>query len=175
MFGWGLLGAGLFLVWTASTGRSPAATVRAVLTQQPLPAAKPLVPSAIFTKTGAGTPLGSTGTFVEKKQGVIDVALSQLGKPYKWGAIGPDQFDCSGLTSYSYLHGAQETIPRTAALQAAMYPRPPSPANGDLVFLGHPAYHCGIYYGGQYINAPDVGQVVKVSPIPSGAYYGRVM
>lgn len=174
MLEWGLLGVGVFLVWAAATGRPPGATVRAVLTQQPLPPAKHLTTSAVFTKD-VGPPLGKSGEFVDRKQGVIDVALTELGKPYKWGAEGPDMFDCSGLTRYAYLHGAQETIPRTAALQAAMYPRPPSPANGDLVFLGHPAYHVGLYYQGQYINAPDVGQVVKISPIPAGAYYGRVM
>ena len=32
----------------------------------------------------------------------VRAALSRLGRPYVWGATGPDQFDCSGLTQWSY-------------------------------------------------------------------------
>jgi peptidoglycan DL-endopeptidase CwlO len=32
----------------------------------------------------------------------VAVALAQVGKPYRWGAAGPDAFDCSGLVFAAY-------------------------------------------------------------------------
>lgn len=170
MLAWGLFGSAVLLVWSAVTGRSPAGVITAVLTNKPIP-------------DGTGLRLGNEieghGTFDptsdQNRASVAAVALQQLGKPYQWGAEGPDRFDCSGLTQYSYKHGMGVDIPRTAALQAGKcvkYGPGGHPTDGDLVFLGVPAHHVGIYYRGQYINAPDVGQTVKVSPIPRGAYIG---
>ncbi len=31
---------------------------------------------------------------------VVDRAYGELGKPYAWGAVGPNSYDCSGLVSY---------------------------------------------------------------------------
>jgi cell wall-associated NlpC family hydrolase len=39
---------------------------------------------------------------VEQRQCVVNEARAQFGKPYVWGAIGPDEFDCSGLVMYCY-------------------------------------------------------------------------
>lgn len=47
---------------------------------------------------------------------VVQLALNQLGKPYVWGAAGPDSFDCSGLMQWSYAQ-VGITIPRTTATQ----------------------------------------------------------
>jgi cell wall-associated NlpC family hydrolase len=170
MIPWGLIGAGILLVWSAATGRSPSGVVVAVLTGKPIPDGKHI---------GISNEVVGHGTFDPKsdsnRENVANVGLQQLGKPYQWGAEGPDRFDCSGLTQYAYRLGMNVMIPRTAALQAGKcvkYGAGGHPTNGDLVFLGVPAHHVGIYYNGNYINAPDVGQVVKVSPIPKGAYIG---
>jgi cell wall-associated NlpC family hydrolase len=48
----------------------------------------------------------------------VAFALAQRGKPYRWGAEGPDAFDCSGLT-WAAWRAAGVTIPRTAAGQLA--------------------------------------------------------
>ncbi|RLG94437.1 hypothetical protein DRO29_06555, partial [Candidatus Bathyarchaeota archaeon] len=45
---------------------------------------------------------------------IVSTARQQLGKPYEWGAEGPDSFDCSGLIYYSYSQ-AGINIPRTTA------------------------------------------------------------
>jgi cell wall-associated NlpC family hydrolase len=181
MIPWGLLGAGVLLVWSAITGRSPVNVVESVLTGKPFPERKSLL-TEINSGSIFGIPIGPASSSAspgdDRRQNVANVALQQLGKPYQWGAEGPDRFDCSGLTQYSYLHGMGITLPRTAALQAGKivkYGAGGHPTNGDLVFLGVPAHHVGIYYNGSYINAPDVGQVVKVSPIPRGAYIGYVI
>jgi cell wall-associated NlpC family hydrolase len=52
----------------------------------------------------------------------VAFALAQRGKPYQWGAEGPDAFDCSGLT-WAAWRAAGVTIPRTAAGQLAGLPR----------------------------------------------------
>ncbi|HEX2902533.1 MAG TPA: C40 family peptidase [Jatrophihabitans sp.] len=97
----------------------------------------------------------------------IAEAKAQLGKPYVWGAAGPDSFDCSGLTMYAWA-AAGVSLPHNAAAQQGMG-TPVSQANlqpGDLVFFGSPAYHVGMYLGdGLMIHAPTSGDVVKIVPL----------
>jgi cell wall-associated NlpC family hydrolase len=95
-------------------------------------------------------------------------AFAELGKPYVWGATGPNTFDCSGLTQYVW-HKAGVDIPRVAADQDTWsIPVPLSQLlPGDLVFYGTTdIHHVGIYIGnGLMINAPHTGAVVSVSSI----------
>jgi cell wall-associated NlpC family hydrolase len=106
-------------------------------------------------------------------------AFSELGKPYVWGATGPDTFDCSGLTQFVWAK-AGVAIPRVAADQDAWaIPVPLSQIlPGDLVFYGTTdIHHVGIYIGdGLMINAPHTGDVVRVSSIwwSDLAGFGRV-
>jgi len=110
----------------------------------------------------------------------LSVARQQLGKPYRWGATGPDSFDCSGLTLYSYRE-AGVSIPRTAAEQwyAGNHPDLAHLAPGDLVFFATNSnnastiHHVGIYAGdGNMIHAPESGDVVRVSSIGRSDYFG---
>ncbi len=106
-------------------------------------------------------------------------AFAQLGKPYLWGATGPDSFDCSGLTQYVW-RAAGVSIPRVSEDQYAWtVPVPLSDLlPGDLVFFGTTdIHHVGIYIGdGLMINAPHTGDVVRVSSIwwSDLAGFGRV-
>ena len=43
-------------------------------------------------------------------QAAVDTALAQQGDPYKWGATGPNAFDCSGLTSFAYKAAGVDAI-----------------------------------------------------------------
>ena len=85
-----------------------------------------------------------------------------------WGGIGPDVFDCSGLTQYSWAHAGVE-VPRVAADQDAFsVPVPLSQLlPGDLVFFGTTEItHEGMYIGdGLMINAPHTGDVVRITPM----------
>ena len=57
--------------------------------------------------------------------GVVDVALAQVGDGYAWGGSGPDAFDCSGLTAYAFAT-AGVTLPHTSQGQAARAVRSPA-------------------------------------------------
>ena len=96
----------------------------------------------------------------------IKLLKEQVGKPYVWGANGPDSFDCSGLVRYVYKNALGKDIPRVSEDQSKVG-QAVSRENlqpGDLVFP-HTG-HVGIYVGnGQMIHAPSTGDVIKVSSI----------
>lgn len=119
--------------------------------QQPAPAAA--APQAQQVSQGAA--------------GAITSARAELGKPYVWGASGPDSFDCSGLTAWAWGH-AGVNLPHSAAAQQGVG-SPVSQSDlqpGDLVFFGSPAYHVALYIGGGLIlHAPTTGDVVKVASL----------
>jgi peptidoglycan DL-endopeptidase CwlO len=107
-------------------------------------------------------------------------ALAQVGDPYRWGAAGPDRFDCSGLTSAAY-RAAGTAIPRTSAAQwnAGPHVDVVNLLPGDLVFYaddtGDPAtiHHVGMYIGnGLMVHAPHTGDVVRVASIWREGYIG---
>lgn len=107
--------------------------------------------------------------------GVVNVAAAQIGKPYVWGATGPNSFDCSGLVYYSYLHGAGITVPRTSYSQAGCGSAVSvgQLSGGDIVgFRGWG--HVGIYAGGgSFIHAPSSGSTVRAQALSSrGDYSG---
>jgi cell wall-associated NlpC family hydrolase len=98
---------------------------------------------------------------------VVAIAMRYLGVPYKWGGASPSTgFDCSGLTMYVYAQ-IGISLPHYAAAQYGMgVPVSRDQLQlGDLVFfrgLGHMGMYVG---GGNYINAPQTGDVVKISSI----------
>jgi cell wall-associated NlpC family hydrolase len=67
---------------------------------------------------------------------ILAYAKAQLGKPYQWGATGPDAFDCSGLAMMAY-RAAGLVIPRTTQDQWAYGTQIPlrQAQPGDLVFF----------------------------------------
>ncbi|HVB26568.1 MAG TPA: C40 family peptidase [Mycobacteriales bacterium] len=94
----------------------------------------------------------------------VRFAYAQLGKPYVYGAAGPDSYDCSGLTMAAW-GAAGVYLPHNAAMQQASVPAVPlgDLQPGDLVFFGSPAYHEAMYVGnGNLIEAPHTGDVVRI-------------
>ncbi|MET8828251.1 NlpC/P60 family protein [Streptomyces sp. NPDC004610] len=103
-------------------------------------------------------------------------AVEQLGKPYEWGAEGPDSYDCSGLTSKAWAD-AGTTIPRTSQEQWAQLDRVPLDRlrPGDLVVYFPEATHVALYLGdGKVVQAPRPGASIKVSPIAANPILGAV-
>jgi len=109
------------------------------------------------------------------KSEVVQIAMKYLGRPYKWGAAGPYAFDCSGFTMFVYRQ-VGVSLPHSSAAQFNIgQPVPRSALQpGDLIFRGNPGiHHVGIYVGGgQMINAPRTGDVVKISPAFTSHYAG---
>lgn len=121
-------------------------------------ATKPSHSSSSTTTSGTNANGGS----------IVSRAYSQLGKPYVWGACGPNSFDCSGFVSYC-LTGSYTRLGTTLTFMG--WTRVSNPQPGDVVTT---ATHCGIYIGnGQMIHAPHTGDVVKVGPVQSGMIYVR--
>lgn len=121
-------------------------------------ATKPSHSSSSTTTSGTNANGGS----------IVSRAYSQLGKPYVWGACGPNSFDCSGFVSYC-LTGSYTRLGTTLTFMG--WTRVSNPQPGDVVTT---ATHCGIYIGnGQMIHAPHKGDVVKVGPVQSGMIYVR--
>ena len=124
---------------------------------------------------GSGGSEGSGGGSSETNnaQAIINTAKAQLGKPYVWGAEGPNSFDCSGLVYYVYgQHGIK--MPRTSREQANVGTTISQSKlqPGDLIFSSTDGSggvnHVGIYIGnGQMIHAPNSNDVVKTTNINS--------
>lgn len=103
----------------------------------------------------------------------VRAALSRLGRPYVWGATGPDQFDCSGLTQWSYARAGIH-LDRTTYQQ--IYDGMPVPRSqvrpGDLVFpsTGHVQMAIG---NNLVVEAPHAGATVRISPLGTGVQIRR--
>jgi len=103
----------------------------------------------------------------------VAVARAQIGKPYQWGASGPDSFDCSGLTMYAW-RAAGVSLPHSTYAQwaATAHISPSDLQPGDLVYfsgLNHMAIYSG---GGMMIEAPHTGLNVREVPLRTGDLYG---
>ena len=105
---------------------------------------------------------------------VVAFAESFVGKvPYVWGGASPAGFDCSGFTMYCWSHFGV-SLPHNAAAQQAMCAAVSNPQPGDLVFFGSPAYHVGIYIGGNsMVNAPHTGVMVSYGSVAGASGFGR--
>jgi cell wall-associated NlpC family hydrolase len=103
----------------------------------------------------------------------IAFALRQLGKPYQWGADGPDAYDCSGLVFAAYA-AAGIAIARTTSGWRLDGPQVPLSQlqPGDLLFSAgsdgtptHPGHVVMYIGGGLIIQAPHTGQDVQTDPL----------
>ena len=108
---------------------------------------------------------------MDLRSSYVDLLRQQIGKPYRWGQMGPNDFDCSGLVSYAYAQ-LGVSLPHSSYAMwgyGTAVPRDQLQP-GDLVFfegLGH----VGIYIGGdQFIHAPHTGDVVKISSLNEPFY-----
>lgn len=136
-----------------------------------------------------GRPIGDRGELIET---VVDRAMSQLGVIYSWGGgdeNGPTKgihdggvadsfgdydkvgFDCSGLMLYAFA-GVGISLPHYSGYQYHMGARIPvaERERGDMLFWGPGgSQHVALYLGGgRMIEAPESGEVVRVSAVREG-------
>lgn len=110
----------------------------------------------------------------EQAQVAVDAALSQVGKPYQWGAAGPDSYDCSGLMMWAWAQ-AGVSLPHNSGMQYEATTRVAQSdiAPGDILFFGSPIHHDAMYIGnGQMVEAPYSGQFVRVVSASRSDYVG---
>ena len=182
-----------------ATGGADLATLKALYTTgaKSLPAGTRAADAPATTGGGTSTYMtympGNTASKVtkysakltnaKKLEYAIYVASTKLTCPYVYGAMGPDRFDCSGLTTYcfkqigtnlqrtAYQHGYDTAYTKIEAVTALR--------RGDLVFFNTVSDsdlcdHVGIYLGdGYFIHASSGGHKVVVSQLLTG-YYNRV-
>ena len=114
---------------------------------------------AVFSKTGSypdivlpeATNVGTTA---------LRAALTKRGKPYVWGAAGPDSFDCSGLIDVGVRPGGHlaAALHRDPSGTRACMSRGANLEPGDLVFFFADISHVGLYIGnGLMVDAPSTG------------------
>jgi cell wall-associated NlpC family hydrolase len=99
------------------------------------------------------------------RKAALTSALGKLGTPYRWGAMGPNAFDCSGLVKWSF-GKVGKSLPRTSRAMASQGVKVAKAdlQPGDLVFFYSPISHVGIYLGNnKIVHASRAGQPVKVS------------
>ena len=167
---------GGYLIDSAIQNRAPVGTLIALLrnpgdVRGTLATQKRPADSFAAQGTGAGDWSGPTqvgpaptdGSWGQSAQAdkAIAFARAQLGKPYSWGATGPNAYDCSGLVQAAY-RAAGVNLPRvtqamilsgTAGARTDLVP-------GDLVCpdIGHVQIYTN---NGNVIEAPSAGKVVR--------------
>jgi cell wall-associated NlpC family hydrolase len=106
----------------------------------------------------------------------VAYAKAQVGKPYSYGATGPDSFDCSGLTMMAWAQ-AGISLPHSSSAQYGATRRVSASEiqPGDLIFYYSPISHVAIYVGGgQQVAATHTGDYVRLQPLHTGIVgYGR--
>jgi murein DD-endopeptidase len=114
------------------------------------------------------------GRAASQRERMVNLAMSMLGQPYRFGGAAPGGFDCSGLVAYA-AKGAGTHVPRTALEQAGSG-RPVARGevrSGDLVFmhLAHKELHVGIAIDGvRFIHAPSKGGYIRIDSLAAAPY-----
>ena len=158
-------------VSTASTQSNTTYTAPAQNNTAAKPAQQQAQPTQQASSQAATTqtakPQASTQSNSSTAQTVVSAAQSQIGKPYAWGATGPNAYDCSGLVQYAYSQ-AGKNVGRTTYQQAGagQHISVSQAQAGDILMWGN--YHDAIYVGNnQYVHAPQPGQNVTQASISS--------
>lgn len=123
-------------------------------------------------------------TRTTKVGNALTIAKRQLGDPYRYGAAGPDRFDCSGLLYFATHRAGFTGVPRTSSAQARHMRRihRSNMRAGDFVFFtnGSGVYHAAIYLGVQdgrrrILHSPGSGQRVKRSAIWTNSWFAGTL
>ncbi len=134
------------------------------------------------TLASKDSPFFSGSIASQPGEGAALAALSKRGRPYVWGAKGPDRFDCSGLVQWAWSQAGVKLGGNTWAQIAEGVPVPPGQVRaGDMIFPLDAFGEGGVPGPGhvqlaispnQVVHAPQPGDVVRVAPMP-GRYIAR--
>jgi cell wall-associated NlpC family hydrolase len=134
-----------------------------------------LAPTSSPTATGdaSATPTPAAGSSAAGLL-AVEEAKRHLGKPYQWAGVGPDSFDCSGLTMVAWrAAGVSLSHSTTMQWRETTHIDVADLRAGDLVFFGSSLHHVGLYVGdGMMIEAPSSGKVVRYRSIGRSDFAG---
>jgi peptidoglycan DL-endopeptidase CwlO len=143
-------------------GTTVAAAIVSVLPATPAVAAPAVTPVASVAHAAALAPAAASA-----RASALANAMSKIGAPYRWGATGPNAFDCSGLVQWAFKQ-AGISLPRTSRAMSQVG-RPVAKSDlqpGDLVFSYQPISHVAIYMGdGKVVHASNKKDPVKISDL----------
>jgi cell wall-associated NlpC family hydrolase len=120
----------------------------------------------------------------ERSKEALRVARRQVGDAYKYGAEGPDRFDCSGLVYFATHKAGFSAVPRTSSQQADHMRRiqRSKMRRGDFVFFKSKGsvYHVGFYVGRDdgdrmILHAPSTGKKVRRDPIWTDSWFSATL
>src|SRR5215213_5007762 len=150
--------------------RSDSSVGTAVLTKDDAVSPKPVSLRPALTRRAAvvaGSAAAAAAAPAAARRSAMQKALGKVGSPYRYGAAGPNAFDCSGLVTWAF-KSSGKSLPRTSS-QLSRVGAPVSKSAlqpGDLVFFYKPVSHVGIYIGnGKVVHASNRKSPVKVSDI----------
>lgn len=167
-----------------TTTSSPRATTPGATTAPPVTETEPDAPETTPAPVTTRAPSPATTQAPAPKAPApspgaaiaVAEARRQLGKPYRFGATGPDAFDCSGLTKWAWAKAGVSMAHYTGS-QYSAFPKVAFAdlQPGDLVFFRADLGHMGMYIGGgQMIHAPRTGEVVSIASISGRSFVGAV-
>ncbi len=143
-----------------------------------------LILASIALSLVLATPADAQTVRGRKIHHAVEVAINQKGDPYSYGAAGPNRFDCSGLTMFSYDH-AGLSLPRSAAEQYRAVRHIPKSRmhRGDLMFFHDGSgniYHTAIFLGRHsghvwLFHASEPGHPVQRDPLWTSSWYGATL
>jgi len=150
----------------ATVPAAPAATPATPPASPTVTVSSPVVPLAARSATFTFNPQAvAAAAPAAARTSAMHKALGKVGAKYRYGASGPNAFDCSGLVSWAF-KSSGKSLPRTSrAMSRVGTPVSKSALQpGDLVFFYGGPSHVGIYIGnGKIVHASRKGQPVKVS------------
>ena len=141
-------------------------------------------PAVADAGTGTSPPSAKPLSDAERALKALRVARRQLGDAYKYGAEGPDKFDCSGLVWFATHKAGFSAVPRTSAEQADHMRRIERSKlrRGDFVFFRNKGgvYHVGFFDGRDdgdrmILHAPSTGEDVRRDPIWTDKWFAGTL
>jgi cell wall-associated NlpC family hydrolase len=132
--------------------------VRAALTRLPAPVTAQLRDPG--DRSAISVPAGTAGL-------ALAFALAHRGDAYRYGATGPNEWDCAGLTMKAYA-AAGLSIPRTSGGQAGVgrvVTRPEVRAGDLIVYYSSRSHVAMAVDNARAVHASTEGQPVKIAPI----------
>ena len=160
--------AGGVLIYAGLRGESPLDSLRGILTgsPSPVPTGQPVT---LDTPSGTASRTGVAASAVAGR--AAQIALAQVGKPYRWGASGPDGFDCSGLISYAFNQAGASGFGRMTSAGMAVSPKFRKISRADVQagdVLYHPGHVALAISGSAIVEAPRTGIPVRTRDIGTG-------